>query len=240
MNIPTIVDRETWHAERNALLVREKAHTRAGNALAAARRRLPMVEVDASVRLVGAHGPTVLGEMFEGRDQLLVCRHMWHRGQGFEDQCRGCTATVWNFQDATYLEARGVTFAIWCEGPYDEFAPFREFMGYSAPWYSLDGIDSPGISDGWLTAYLRVGDRIFQTYDTDGRGCEAMMPALQLLDMTVYGRQEQWEDSPEGWPQDPTQSWFRRAGRPIPQWTRPGVTPVRGKDVQAVSIGPRP
>jgi len=223
---PPIVDRATWLRERADLLVREKAHTRAGSALAAQRRRLPMVEVDARVRLTGAAGPTPLLDVFEGRDQLLVCKHMWHRGRGFEDQCRGCTATVWNFQDATYLEARGVTFAVWCEGPYDEFAPYREFMGYRAPWYSVDGVDSPGISDGWITAYLRVGDRVFQTYETDGRGCEAMMPALQLLDLTVYGRQEEWEDSPEGWPQDPTQSWFRRDGRPIPQWTRPGVTPV--------------
>ena len=69
-----------------------------------------------------------------------------------------------------------------------------------------------------------MGDRVFQTFETDGRGVEAMMPALQLLDLTVYGRQEEWEDSPEGWPQDPTQSWFLRDGRPIPQWTRPGVT----------------
>ena len=224
---PPIVDRETWLRERAALLVREKAHTREGSAIAAARRRLPMVEVDAGVSLIGPGGPTGLLDIFEGREQLLVCKHMWHAGQPFEDQCRGCTATVWNFQDATYLEGRDVTFAIWCQGPYEEFAPYRDFMGYRLPWYSVDGVDSPGISDGWITAYLRVGDRVFQTYETDGRGCEVMMPALQLLDMTVYGRQEEWEDSPAGWPQDPTQSWFRRDGRPIPQWTRPGVTPVR-------------
>ncbi|GIF46314.1 putative dithiol-disulfide oxidoreductase (DUF899 family) [Asanoa ferruginea] len=217
---PQVVDRATWLQERAALLVREKAHTRAGDAIAAARRRLPMVEVDPTVELIGANGPTPLHDIFEGRDQLLVCKHMWHRGQGFAGQCRGCTATVWNFQDATYLEGRGVTFAVWCQGPYAEFAPYREFMGYRVPWYSVDGIDVPGISDGWITTYLRVGDRIFQTYETDGRGCEVMMPALQLLDLTVYGRQEEWEDSPEGWPQDETQSWFVRDGRPIPQWTR--------------------
>ena len=224
---PEIVDRTTWQRERDALLVREKAHTRAGSALAADRRRLPMVEVDGDVELIGLHGPVAVRDMFEGRDQLITCKHMWHRGKGFADQCQGCTATVWNFQDASYLEARGVTFAVWCEGPYDEYAPFREFMGYTAPWYSLDGVaDSPGVTDGWLNAYLRVGDRVFQTVETDGRGVEVMMPALQLLDLTVYGRQEDWEDSPDGWPQDPTQSWFRRDGRPIPQWTRPGVTAV--------------
>jgi predicted dithiol-disulfide oxidoreductase (DUF899 family) len=223
---PEIVDRESWLRERAVLLAREKAHTREGDAIAAARRRLPIVEVDATVELVGPNGVTPLPDIFQGRGQLLVCKHMWHLGKGFADQCPGCTATVWNFQDAPYLEARGVTFAIWCQGPYEEFAPYREFMGYQAPWYSVYGVDEPGISDGWITAYLRVGDRIFQTYETDGRGCEAMMPALQLLDMTCYGRQEEWEDSPDGWPQDPTQSWFSRDGRPIPQWTRPGVTPV--------------
>jgi predicted dithiol-disulfide oxidoreductase (DUF899 family) len=221
---PEIVDRTTWQRERDALLVREKAHTRAGSALAAERRRQPMVEVDGDVELLGPDGPVAVRDMFDGRDQLITCKHMWHRGKGFADQCQGCTATVWNFQDASYLEARGVSFAIWCEGPYDEFAPFREFMGYTAPWYSLDGVDSPGISDGWLNAYLRVGDRVFQTFETDGRGVEVMMPALQLLDLTVYGRQEEWEDSPDGWPQDPTGDWWRRDGRPVPQWTRPGVT----------------
>ena len=73
-------------------------------------------------------------------------------------------------------------------------------------------------------AYPRVGDRVFQTFETDGRGVEVMMPALQLLDLTVYGRQVEWEDSPEGWPQDPTGAWWRRDGRPVPQWTRPGVS----------------
>ena len=227
---PEIVDRDTWLRARADLLTREKAHTRAGDAIAAARRRLPMTEIDASVKLVGASGPTSILDMFEGRRQLLVCKHMWHAGKPFQDQCHGCTATVWNFQDPTYLEARGVSYAIWCEGPYSEFAPYRDFMGYQTPWYSVHGIDAPGISDGWITCYLRAGDRVFQTYETDGRGCEVMMPALQLLDMTVFGRQEEWEDSPAGWPQDPTQSWFRRDGRPIPQWTRPGVGAVSEAD----------
>jgi predicted dithiol-disulfide oxidoreductase (DUF899 family) len=223
---PPIVDRETWLRERAALVAREKAHTREGDAIAAARRRAPMVEVDATVRLVGPAGPTPLLDIFDGRDQLLVCKPMWISGADFADQCRGCTATVWNFQDATYLHARGVTFAVWCQGPYEEFAPYREFMGYELPWYSVHGVDSPGISGGWITAYLRIGDRVFQTYATDQRGCEVLMPALRLLDLTVYGRQEESENSPDGWPQDPTGSWFVRDGRPIAQWTRPGVAPV--------------
>jgi predicted dithiol-disulfide oxidoreductase (DUF899 family) len=223
---PEIVDRETWRRERAALLVREKAHTREGSAIAAARRRLPMTEVNATVALEGAHGPTTLLDMFEGRDQLIVFQHMWHRGRPFEGQCRGCTATVWNFQDATYLHARGVSFAVWCEGPYEEFAPFREFMGYTHPWYSMEGVTDASLPEDALAVFLLHGHRVFLTYQTDGRGVEVMMPALQMLDLTAYGRQEDWEESPEGWPQDQTQSWFRRDGRPIPQWTRPGAGPV--------------
>ena len=224
--MPQIVDRGTWRDQRAALLVREKDHTRQGSAIAAARRRLPMTEVNATVRFRGVHGATTLLDMFEGRDQLIVFQHMWHRGKPFAAQCRGCTATVWNFQDATYLHARGVTFAVWCEGPYEEFAPFREFMGYTHPWYSTDGVKDPTLPEDALAVFLRHGERVFLTYQTDGRGVEAMMPALQLLDLTVYGRQEEWEDSPTGWPQDEAQSWFRRDGRPIPQWTRPGADPV--------------
>jgi predicted dithiol-disulfide oxidoreductase (DUF899 family) len=233
--VPEIVDRETWRRRRDALLVREKAHTREGDAIAAARRRLPMTEI-ADVTLTGPQGPVLLLEIFDGRDQLFVFQHMWSHGMPFEDQCRGCTATVWNFQDATYLNARGVTFAILCAGAYDEIAPYRAFMGYPVPWYSSAGVDT--FPEAAFLFLMRHGDRIFLTYSTDDRGCEVMMPALLLLDMTVYGRQETWEDSPDGWPQDPTQSWFRRDGRPIPQWTRPGATPV-GTSFPAANPGGR-
>jgi predicted dithiol-disulfide oxidoreductase (DUF899 family) len=223
---PAIVDRETWLRERGELLVREKAHTREGDALAAARRRLPMTEI-APISLVGAKGPTPLGDIFRGCDQLVVYKHMWHLGKPFEDQCEGCTATIWDFQNAAYLEARGIAFAVFGEGPYEEMAPFVEFMGYTHPWYSTYGIEDPAYAGGgYLACFLRQGDRFFLTYETTGRGVEPIMASLKLLDMTVHGRQEVWEDSPEGWPQDPTYTGWRKDGRPVAQWTRPGVTPV--------------
>lgn len=223
---PPIVDRETWLRDRNELLIREKAHTRAQDALAAARRRLPMTEV-APVSLVGQRGPTSLRDIFAGRDQLMVFKHMWHLGKPFDQQCEGCTINIWNFQNAAYLEARGITFAVFSEGPYEELAPFREFMGYTHPWYSTRGIDDPAVAGGGeITCYLRRDDRVFLTYGTTDRGPEPMMTSLMLLDMTVYGRQEVWEDSPEGWPQGPTCGFWRTNGRPTAQWTRPGVTPV--------------
>ena len=223
---PEVVDRETWLAERSKLLAREKAHTREGDAIAAARRRLPMTEVG-PVTVVGAKGATPLVDVFEGRDQLVVYKHMWHLGKPFEEQCEGCTASVWDFHDAAYLEARGITFAVLSEGPYEEIAPFRDFMGYAHPWYSTHGVEEEAVAGGGTIAcYLRRGDRVFHTYEATDRGVEAIMASHKLLDLTVYGRQEAWEDSPDGWPQDPTYTSWRRDGRPVAQWTRPGATPV--------------
>jgi predicted dithiol-disulfide oxidoreductase (DUF899 family) len=228
--VPPTVDRETWRRERGKLLVREKAHTREGDAIAAARRRLPMTEVDADALVVGESGPTRLLEVFEGRDQLVVYKHMWHLGEPIEGQCEGCTLSIWNFHDACYLHACGVSFAVFCEGPWEAVRPFRDFMGYHVPWYSVVGVDDPavagGLSDsrGLISCYLCVGDRVFLTFETIHRGVEAIIPSIKLLDMTVYGRQEVWEDSPEGWPQGPTYAFWRTDGRPTAQWTRPGVT----------------
>src|SRR5689334_22913866 len=146
--VPPIVDRETWRRERDALLVREKAHTREGDAIAAARRRLPMTEVDAAAVVVGDKGPTPLLDVFEGRDQLVVYKHMWHLGKPIEEQCEGCTLSIWNFQDACYLHARGVSFAVFCEGPWEAVRPFRDFMGYTLPWYSVVGVEDPAVGAG--------------------------------------------------------------------------------------------
>ena len=185
---PPIVDRETWLKERSELLAREKAHTREGDAIAAARRRLPMTEVP-NVELVGEHGPTHLADLFQGRDQLVVYKHMFHLGKPFEDQCEGCTVTQWNFQEATYLNEAGASYAVICEGPWEEVGPFREFMGYTQPWYSAFGVDDPVLGDdfGAIVCFLRADDRIYLSYESTGRGVEAMMGTLQLLDMTVYG-----------------------------------------------------
>ena len=122
-----------------ALLVREKAHTRAGDTIAAARRRLPMTEVDASATLVGQNGPVAFLDVFDGRDQLIAYKHMWHTGAGIAGQCEGCTASIFDVHDASYLNHRGVSFAVFCEGPWEEIAPFRAFMGYTLPWYSMLG-----------------------------------------------------------------------------------------------------
>ena len=234
---PPVVDLATWQAARDELLIREKAHTREGDAIAAARRRLPMVEFDGTVRVTGADGPVPFLDLFQGRDELLVYKHMWWDGAPHQGQCEGCTVTAWHLKDAVYLNARGVSFAMLTTGRWDEVAAFTQFMGYTQPWYSVRDVAGPAGGDmGFLTCYLRDGDRVFLTYSTTGRGIEPTEGSFALLDMTPYGRREAWQDTPEGWPEGNHACWYWRldvsgeptwgpTGRPAPQWTRPGATP---------------
>ena len=223
--LPDVVDRATWQDEIDRLLVREKAHTREGDLIAAARRSLPMVEVDAATPLVGENGDVPLLDVFEGRRQLIVYYHMWHDGKSAKDQCEGCTFFTGHAQELSYLHSRDVTYATFCEGPYAESARYRDFMGWEMPWYSArDSGENllAGRPFGWYACYLRDGDRVFETYWSTGRGTEAGANSYHLLDLTVYGRQETWEESPEGWPQPYATrgEQFRTDGRPTAQWSR--------------------
>jgi predicted dithiol-disulfide oxidoreductase (DUF899 family) len=196
---PPAVDRPTFQAELDKLRAREKAHTREGDAIAAARRRLPMVEIDASLTLTGPDGPVTLLDAFEG--------------------CTWCATQV---AELSYLHSRDITYAVFCQGPYAESARYRDFMGWNMPWYSA--------GDSWDA--LLSPPRVFETYWTTRRGVEQMDNSYALMDLTAYGRQETWEDSPPGWPQEctntrtdggppawpPVPEW--PAGRPIPQWPR--------------------
>jgi predicted dithiol-disulfide oxidoreductase (DUF899 family) len=223
--LPPVADRATWQAELDELMIREKALTREGDAIAAARRRLPMVEVDPTLTVTGPDGPVTLLDVFEGRRQLYVYFHMWHAGLPAEQQCEGCTFFNGQVRELAYLHARDVTYATFCEGPYDESARYRDFMGWDVPWYSAQDSDPALIAGRWYgmqVCYLRDGDRVFETYWTTGRAAERMAPSYGILDMTVYGRQEQWEDSPPGWPRQfaTNGDQFRTDGRPSAQWSR--------------------
>jgi len=222
--LPPVVDRETWLREREGLLAREKAHTREGDAIAAARRRLPMTPVP-EVTVEGPGGRIPFVEAFEGRRMLIAYFHMWHDGASFEDQCEGCTFSTCHMQTLDYLHARDVTYAVFGQGAYDEGAAFAEFMGYPFPWYSARDSD-PALLDGrefgFIACYLRDGDQAYETYWTTDRGVEALMTSYHALDLTAYGRQEHWERSPEGWPRVEGHPW-RLDGRPVAQWSRPGV-----------------
>ena len=223
--MPEVTDRATWQAQLDELLVREKAHTREGDAIAVARRRLPIVEVDPSIPVTGEHGQVPLVEVFEGRRQLIGYFHMWHAGKPARDQCPGCTFCNGQVSDLSYLHSRDVTFATFSEGPYEESARYREFMGYPMPWYSVEPSTDALVAGRWfgmIVCYLRDGERVFETYWATGRATEAMGSVYGLLDMTVYGRQETFEDSPPGWPQfwRNTGEQWRINGRPTPQWER--------------------
>ncbi|MGB0098632.1 MAG: DUF899 family protein, partial [Solirubrobacteraceae bacterium] len=134
--LPLIVDRATWQAELNELRTREKAHTRAGDAIAAARRKLPMVEVDPTITLIGPEGPVTLLHAFEGRQQLIAYYFMWYTGKPAAEQCDGCTRYTSHIGELSSLHDRDITYATFCQGPYEESVQYRDFMGWTMPWYS--------------------------------------------------------------------------------------------------------
>ncbi|OZM78034.1 DUF899 family protein [Pseudonocardia sp. MH-G8] len=240
-SVPAVVDRAVFQAELDGLRLREKAHTREGDAIAAARRRLPMVEVDAGQELVGPDATATLLDVFEGRRQLVAYFFMWADGRPAQEQCEGCTFYNAQLHELAHLHSRDTTFAVLCQGPYAQSVRYRDFMGWDLPWYSAQpSLDSllVGREIGLfhIVCYLRDGDRVFETYWTHSRGVEAMDNSYGLLDLTVYGRQEPFEDSPPGWPQP----WgserghphpYRVNGRPISQWAR--VEAGRSDDLTA-------
>jgi len=232
---PEVVDRTTFDAQLEALRVREKAHTHEGDTIAAARRRLPMVELDPATKLIGPRGPVTILDAFEGRRQLIAYYFMWHTGHPAPEQCEGCTWVTTQVRELSYIQSRDVTFAVFCQGPYEESARYRDFMGWQMPWYSALGsleilLVGRRVGRMHIVCYLRQGSKVFETYWTTARGVEVMDNSYHLLDLTVYGRQEKWEDSPSGWPQhctytrtssgSPTWEPAWPGGRPIAQWPR--------------------
>lgn len=147
---------------------------------------------------------------------------MWHDGKPAPDQCEGCTFFNGHVREMSVLHSREVSYATFCKGPWEQISRYRDFLGLDVPWYHLSKEAADSIADGALVAYLRVGDRVFQTYAATGRGCEVMSNSYGLLDLTIYGRQEAFEDSPEGWPQPygDRGTQFRTGTRPILQWPR--------------------
>lgn len=226
LSAPAVVDRGVFESELTALRVREKAHTREGDAIAAARRRLPMVRVDGGTKLIGERGPVTLLDTFEGRRMLMAYYFMWHAGRAAPEQCEGCTWVTSHVRELSYIHSRDITYATFCQGPFEESARYRDFMGWEMPWYSAQGsldtlLVGRRIGRMHLICYLRQGSDVFETYWTTSRGVEVMDNSYHLIDLTVYGRQEKWEDSPAGWPQRFSgKENIRIDGRPTAQWSR--------------------
>ena len=217
MNMPPIVSPQEWAAAREELLVKEKELTRARDALAAERRRMPRMAVDKEYRFDGPSGPASLLDLFAGRRQLIVYRFFFDPDvEGWPDRgCVGCSMVADQVAHPSHLNARDTALAFVSRGPQVEIARLQARMGWGLiPWYTLtDDFDSDFDVGKWhgTNAFLRDDDdRIYRTYFIDNRGDEAMGSTWSYLDITALGRQELWEDSPEGYPQTPPYGWWNR------------------------------
>jgi predicted dithiol-disulfide oxidoreductase (DUF899 family) len=221
MKTPQIVSPQDWQAAREQLLVKEKELTRARDALAAERRRMPWMAVEKDYRFEGPNGPASLPDLFEGRRQLVVYRAFYAPdvttypeagGTYPERACVGCSFVADQVAHPAHLNARDTTLAFLSRAPQAEIQGLKERMGWEhIPWYTLtDDFDKDFDVDEWHghNAFVREGDRIFRTYFIDARGDEHMGTTWSYLDITALGRQEQWEDSPEGYPQTPPYQWW--------------------------------
>jgi predicted dithiol-disulfide oxidoreductase (DUF899 family) len=219
-NLPPIVPLAEWQAAREKLLVKEKAATRARDALAAERRRLPMVLIDKAYVFEGEHGKATLLDLFEGRSQLILYHFMFAPSVcGWPSAgCEGCSWYVDNVGNLSHLHARDTSFVVVSRAPLENILPYKKRMDWTVPWFSSAesdfnrdfGVTTEKGEKSGTSVFLRNGDNVFRTYFTTGRGDEALGSFWTFLDLTPFGRQEDWEDSPEGWPQTPPYEWWRR------------------------------
>lgn len=222
MKLPEIVSAQDWEAANNRIVAKEKDLTRASDALAAERRRQPMMRVEKPYEFEGPKGKATLLDLFEGRRQLFVYNFMF--GPNQKVGCDGCSMVVDQLTHLGHLHARNTSFALASRAETEKLERYRERMGWNVPWYSWGrgtfGVDlglspaepKPGeYQDGemfGLNAFFRDGDTIYRTYFTTRRGLEVIGPVWSYLDRSLLGRQETWEDSPEGYPQTPPYDWW--------------------------------
>ncbi len=219
-SLPPIVSPAKWQVARGRLLAKEKAATRARDALAASRRRLPMVRIEKDYVFDGPTGKARLVDMFDGRRQLILYHFMFAPGvEGWPAAgCPGCSMFVDQIGELSHVHARDTSFILVSRAPIQRIRSYKKRMGWPLPWFSSSGSDfnvdfgltsDAGETFG-LSVFLRDGDSVFRSYFTAGRGVEALGSVWTFLDLTPLGRQEDWEDSPEGWPQSAPYQWWRR------------------------------
>ena len=218
--LPRVVSLAEWQVARDKLLRKEKAQTRARDALAAERRRFPMVKIDKNYVFEGSDGKARLVDLFEGRRQLIVYHFMFAPGvDGWpEAGCPGCSFVVDHIGHLAHLHARNTSLVLVSRAPLANIKRYKRRMGWTVPWFSSSASDfnndfglttDHGETFG-LSVFLRDGQTVYRTYFTNGRGVEALGSPWTFLDLTPFGRQETWEDSPRGWPQTPPYRWWRR------------------------------
>lgn len=208
-----VVSQEDWLAAREGLMEREKQLTRERDALAAARRRMPWQSVENQYAFAGPKGKASLLDLFEGRRQLVVYRAFFEPGVfGWPDHaCRGCSLGADQVSHLSHLNARDTTLVYASRAPQPEIERLKKRMGWTMPWYTItDDFDVDFGVDQWHghNAFIREGNKVFRTYFINSRGDEAMGSVWSYLDMTALGRQEEWEDSPEGYPQTAPYKWW--------------------------------
>ena len=206
--LPPIVDEATWRDALDELRIREKAATRELDAIAAQRRRLPAVAMP-DYTLEGPDGPVRLLDVFDGKRQLVVYNHMWFPGETW--QCGGCTSFTAQFVRLDFLEPYDARFVIVTQGPIDEALAYKRRVGNRMDWYSTANssfgtdVGAPPGGGFAVNVFLRGDDgTVYRTWHTSGRGVEQLSHTFPLVDVLPYGRQEEWQDVPHGWPQDPT------------------------------------
>ncbi|MBC7878607.1 MAG: DUF899 domain-containing protein [Anaerolineales bacterium] len=207
---PQIVTRDEWLVARETLLVHEKELTKHHDQVSAERRRLPMVKVEKTYTFNGFEGKRSLYDLFDGHRQLIVYHFMFD--PSWEDGCMGCTGFVNDLGDLSELQVRNTQFVLISRAPLAKLQEYKARLGWERPWYSSFETDfnqdfQVTINNGerhGLSVFFRIDDDVFHTYSTYERGCESLSDVYRLLDTTPYGRQEDWEDSPSGWPQRPT------------------------------------
>ena len=228
---PKVVSREEWLAARESLLAKEKRLTRERDALAAERRRMPWLAVEKQYEFDGPKGKASLLDLFEGRRQLIVYRAFFEPGVfGWPDHaCRGCSFGADQVGHLAHLNARDTTLAYASRAPQADIERLKARMDWKMPWYTItDSFDADFGVDEWhgTNAFIREGDKIFRTYFINNRGDEGMGTLWSYLDMTALGRQEEWEDSPKGYPQTPPYKWWNwhdeygTSASPDPRWVK--------------------
>ena len=239
---PPVVSPQEWESARQQLLVKEKAHMRAGDALAAERRRMPWMAVEKNYAFEGPDGRVSLLELFDGRPQLIVYRAFFEPGVfGWPDHaCRGCSLGADQVSDLVHLNARDTTLVYASRASQADIARVKARMGWERiPWYTMtDTFDKDFGVDEWHghNVFFRDGDNVFRTYFVNARGDEKMGTLWSYLDITPLGRQETWEDSPEGYPQSSPYKWwnwhdnYQAEASPDPKWsqvTDAGIVAIR-------------
>lgn len=212
---PKIVSQDEWMQAQERHLKLEKGLTRMRDAVSASRKRLPMVEITTPYTFEGEEGSASLLDLFQGKRQLILQHFMFH--PDWEEGCDGCSMMADHVGPLAHMHARDTTYVAVARAPLAKLKAFRERMGWEIPFFSSHGTsfnEDFGFTvndeeDHGMSFFVRDGDKVYRTSFHKGRGVEDAISTFVLLDHTVFGRSENFEDAPGGWPKTESYSWWR-------------------------------